>query len=168
MFLGSHGSWNSLWNGSNNTVTSASSVSPQPEITHKHDNSSSDLVSPGIVDTPSRDNTTEKCSPSPPKLFVLGTSDQFTAVSTLQALVSASIGGKDAKLNVSTSCMPRYLTPQAPVSGSKQAVDSGTTSWALGPNVVEMQVMQGCDHFFNGRQGEVAGLVMEWVRKHLC
>lgn len=170
IFLGSHTSWNSLWSNS------SSLQQPQSNNTNQADSSSSSLVSPAVEGAPNRVSSTDSgnhADSSPPKLFVLGTADQFTSVQTLQALLQASSGVgssdslKDDTPGVSTSCMPAYVIPERlQTEGILAASQVGATVPKASVNV-ELKVMCGCDHFFQGRPGEVADLVMQWVELHL-
>lgn len=170
IFLGSHTSWNSLW--------SDSSSLQQPESNKKQAAStSSSLVSPSVEGAPDRVGNTDAGSHqdrAPPKLFVLGTADQFTSMPTLRALLQASSGvgssdsPEDDSSGVSTSCMPACVTPERWETASTHASSQvDATVPKVSVMNVELKVMHGCDHFFQGRQGEVADLVMQWVKLQL-
>lgn len=106
----------------------------------------------------------EGSAPSVPRLFLLGTQDQFTDVSTLTGLVekarakhaqqaasfaAGAAGGHAAQMGGDGSAAP---------AGSGRAADDST--W-------QVRIFEGCDHFFMDEQEDFMPFVIDWLRRHL-
>ena len=86
----------------------------------------------------------------PPRLLVMGTADQFTALETLQGLVHEEQNQEKQQ-------------QRAGVSSATGSLDGARAHVAGEHGVLELLVIDGCDHFFGGRHDELADRVLAWV-----
>ena len=83
-------------------------------------------------------------SAAAPKLVVMGTADQFTGIGQLRAAVAEH---------------------DAAAASAAAAQASGGAAAAVGP--MDVEILEGADHFYQNRWDEVARLVVDWLARRL-